>query len=177
MIKMIAAINGDGMIDFRPPSSDLRRFKLLTIGATVVMGRKTWETLPISLRPLIGRNNVVLSRQGLTPPGEKKPLIFTQEEWDNPTTFLYDSLGNALSDWGGMGCDCWVIGGAQIYEQAKGMAEMMYLSQFPNLKGGSTRWPLASMDQWTLLHQEAIPSSMRGLAVEDGRLEVWRRRP
>ena len=42
---------------------DLARFKALTMGATVVMGRATWDSLPASVRPLPGRRNVVLTRR------------------------------------------------------------------------------------------------------------------
>jgi dihydrofolate reductase len=74
---------------------DLIRFKALTMGHTVVMGRRTWESLPPKFRPLPGRRNVVLTQQ----PG------FTA---DGAT--VVRSLDEALTD-----PDTWVVGGEQIY--------------------------------------------------------------
>ncbi|HXY63247.1 MAG TPA: dihydrofolate reductase [Mycobacterium sp.] len=76
-------------------AEDLVRFKALTMGHTVVMGRRTWESLPAKLRPLPGRRNVVLTRQ-------------TDFKAEGAT--VVDSLDEALRD-----PDTWVIGGEQIY--------------------------------------------------------------
>jgi dihydrofolate reductase len=74
---------------------DLARFKQLTMGHTVVMGRRTWDSLPVRVRPLPGRRNVVLSRQADYPADGAEVL---------------DSLDQALSE-----PETWVIGGEQIY--------------------------------------------------------------
>jgi dihydrofolate reductase len=76
-------------------AEDLVRFKALTMGHTVAMGRRTWESLPAKLRPLPGRRNVVLTRQ----------TDFTAEG-----ATVVGSLDEALRD-----PDTWVIGGEQIY--------------------------------------------------------------
>jgi dihydrofolate reductase len=76
-------------------AEDLVRFKALTMGHTVVMGRRTWESLPAKLRPLPGRKNVVLTRQ-------------TDFKAEGAT--VVGSLDEALRD-----PDTWVIGGEQIY--------------------------------------------------------------
>lgn len=74
---------------------DLARFKQVTMGHTVVMGRRTWESLPVKVRPLPGRRNVVLSRQtGFTADGAE----------------VVGSLEEALTE-----PEAWVVGGAQIY--------------------------------------------------------------
>src|SRR3954466_13080151 len=89
----------DGALPWHLPE-DMRRFKELTMGSTVVMGRVTWESLPEKFRPLPGRRNIVVTHQ---------------QSYDAPgaeTAFsLEDALGAAE---GGI----WVIGGASIYEQA-----------------------------------------------------------
>lgn len=77
---------------------DLVRFKRLTMGHTVVMGRRTWESLPAEVRPLPGRRNVVLTRQ-------------TDFMAEGAT--VVRSLDKALAD-----PDTWVIGGEQIYALA-----------------------------------------------------------
>jgi dihydrofolate reductase len=62
-------IGRDGTIPWHLPE-DLARFKTLTMGHTVVMGRRTWDSLPARFRPLPGRRNVVLTRnRGFDAPG------------------------------------------------------------------------------------------------------------
>jgi dihydrofolate reductase len=75
---------------------DLKHFSRLTAGAVVVMGRRTWESLPDRFRPLPGRTNVVLTRQaGYAAPGGA----------------VATSVGAVLAEHP----DAWVIGGAEIY--------------------------------------------------------------
>jgi dihydrofolate reductase len=90
-------IGRGGDIPWRVPE-DLARFKQVTIGHTVVMGRRTWDSLPARVRPLPGRRNIVLSRQA----------DFVADGAD-----VLGSLENAL-----IGPEVWVIGGAQIYALA-----------------------------------------------------------
>ncbi|MGE2734068.1 dihydrofolate reductase [Mycolicibacterium vaccae] len=93
-------IGRDGGIPWRLPE-DLARFKELTMGHTVIMGRLTWESLPSSVRPLPGRRNVVISRQsGYRAEGAE----------------VVSDLQDAPLD------DAWVIGGAQIYGLAMPVA-------------------------------------------------------
>jgi dihydrofolate reductase len=97
-------IGRDGALPWHLPE-DLAHFRALTRGATVVMGRATWESLPERFRPLPGRRNVVLSRR----PGYRAAGADVR-----------DSLDAALADVEG---PVWVIGGAQVYEQAKSLAD------------------------------------------------------
>ncbi|HEV7419849.1 MAG TPA: dihydrofolate reductase [Mycobacterium sp.] len=87
-------IGRDNGIPWRLPE-DQARFKELTLGQTVVMGRLTWESLPAKVRPLPGRRNVVVTRQ-------------TDFMADGAT--VVGGLDEALT-----GDENWVIGGAQIY--------------------------------------------------------------
>ena len=94
-------IGRDGGIPWRLPE-DQTRFKQLTLGHTVVMGRLTWESLPVKVRPLPGRRNVVLTRQA-------------------------DYVADGATVVGGIaeavGADeSWVIGGEQIYALALPLA-------------------------------------------------------
>jgi dihydrofolate reductase len=94
-------IGRGGDIPWRVPE-DLVRFKQVTMGHTVVMGRRTWDSLPARVRPLPGRRNVVLSRQtGLTVDGAE----------------VVGSLEQALAI-SQTEPETWVIGGAQIYQLA-----------------------------------------------------------
>jgi dihydrofolate reductase len=86
-----------GGIPWRLPE-DLARFKELTMGHTVVMGRLTWESLPSRVRPLPGRRNVVVTRQA---------------DYMAEGATVVGSLDEALTD-----DVTWVIGGGQVYAQA-----------------------------------------------------------
>ncbi len=88
-------------IPWRLPEDQIR-FKALTMGHTVVMGRRTWESLPAKFRPLPGRRNVVLTQQaGFTADGAT----------------VVRTLDEALTD-----PDTWVVGGEQIYTLAMARA-------------------------------------------------------
>jgi dihydrofolate reductase len=90
-------IGRDGGIPWRLPE-DQARFKDITMGRTVVMGRRTWESLPAKVRPLPGRKNVVLTRQA---------------EYMADGAHVVPMLQDALTD-----DITWVIGGEQIYALA-----------------------------------------------------------
>ncbi|GJF09987.1 dihydrofolate reductase [Mycolicibacterium cyprinidarum] len=93
-------IGRDNGIPWRVPE-DMVRFKELTMGHTVIMGRMTWESLPAKFRPLPGRRNVVVTRQaGYVAEGAE----------------VVGSLEEASLD------DAWVIGGSQIYGLALPLA-------------------------------------------------------
>src|SRR5947209_10041560 len=87
-------IGRGGDIPWRVPE-DLARFKEVTMGHTVVMGRRTWESLPARVRPLPGRRNVVLSRRA---------------DFQADGAEVVGSLDGALTD-----SRSWIIGGEQIY--------------------------------------------------------------
>ena len=90
-------IGRDNGIPWRLPE-DQARFKELTMGSTVVMGRLTWESLPPKVRPLPGRRNVVVTRQA---------------DYVADGATVVGDLEEALTR-----PDTWIIGGAQIYTLA-----------------------------------------------------------
>ena len=94
-------IGRDGTIPWSLPE-DMAHFKRLTMGHTVVMGRRTWESLPVRFRPLPGRRNVVVSRN---------------PDYRAEGAEVVDSLEAALSS-----ADTWVISGAEIYHLAMPLA-------------------------------------------------------
>lgn len=112
MITLVvaAARNGvigkDGAIPWRLPE-DLKRFKALTLGHTVVMGRKTWDSLPAKNRPLPGRRNVVVTR--------------------DPHWQADGAERMALKD--ALAGDAFVIGGAEIYHAALARAGRIELTE------------------------------------------------
>lgn len=94
-------IGRDNGIPWRLPE-DQARFKELTMGHTVVMGRLTWESLPAKVRPLPGRRNVVVTRQA---------------DYVAQGATVVDGLEAALGEG-----DVWIIGGAQLYALALPLA-------------------------------------------------------
>ena len=96
-------------------SEDLKRFKRLTIGKTVIMGRNTWESLPI--KPLPERRNIVITRS----------LLEGVE--------CFRSIDNAIDTCEG---DIWFIGGAGIYKEAMDLADCIDMTLVPdNVNGDS----------------------------------------
>lgn len=94
-------IGRNGDIPWHVPE-DLARFKQVTLGHTVVMGRRTWDSLPAKVRPLPGRRNIVLSRRA--------DFVADGAE---VVGSIDSALSEALTD-----PEAWVIGGAQIYALA-----------------------------------------------------------
>ena len=92
---------------------DLAHFKRVTLGCPVVMGRKTWDSLPERFRPLPGRLNVVVTRQA---------------DWSAPGALPAGSLDEAVAlcppD-----AEAWVIGGAQLYAQALPLARSAVVTE------------------------------------------------
>ncbi|MCI7699649.1 MAG: dihydrofolate reductase [Akkermansia sp.] len=101
---------------------DLRNFKRLTMGHPILMGRRTWESLG---RPLPGRQNIVLSRSGISvPPG----VVLLRHAADLAKTELMHE-------------EVMVIGGAQIYAALLPELERLYVSRVPGVHGADTFFP------------------------------------
>lgn len=101
---------------------DLAHFKATTLGCPVIMGRRTWDSLPPRFRPLPGRMNVVLTRDPHWP-GTCVAQPQAQADQKSVNTPLhFASLENALSALQHHP-EVWVIGGAQIYAQALPLAQ------------------------------------------------------
>ena len=94
-------------------SADLKRFKRLTLGKTVIMGRRTWESLPV--KPLPDRRNIAI----------------TQSSLDDVECF--SSIDDALATCEG---DVWFIGGAGIYQEALGKADIIDMTLVPDNVSG-----------------------------------------
>ncbi len=92
---------------------DLAHFKRHTLGCPVIMGRKTWDSLPPKFRPLPGRLNLVVTRQ---------------PDWQAQGAQAAASLQDALAHCGDA-LDAWVIGGAQIYAQALALAHSVVVTE------------------------------------------------
>ena len=106
---------------------DLAHFKATTLGCPVIMGRRTWDSLPPRFRPLPGRVNVVLTRD---PHWQGTCVAQPQAQADQKsvnTPLHFASLENALSALQ-LHPEVWVIGGAQIYAQALPLAQRVVIT-------------------------------------------------
>ena len=92
---------------------DMAHFKQTTLGCPVIMGRKTWDSLPARFRPLPGRLNVVVTRQ---------------RDWQAQGTLCAHSLEQACALCP-EGANAWVIGGAEIYRQALPLANKAVVTE------------------------------------------------
>lgn len=130
------AIGGNGDLLWHI-SADLRRFKSLTLGHTIIMGRKTWESLPKGALP--GRRNVVISRN--------KNFVANGAD-------IYSSIEEAL-----VSCKCdehiFIIGGAQIYKQTINQADNLFLTEvcasFPE---ADAFFPEFDITEWEITNRQ-----------------------
>ena len=96
---------------------DLAHFKRTTLGCPVIMGRKTWDSLPPKFRPLPGRTNVVITRQ---------------RDWHDTGAQVAHHISEAIKMCGQLDPQpeqVWVIGGAQIYAEALPMAHRIVVTE------------------------------------------------
>jgi dihydrofolate reductase len=121
------AIGNQGELLWHMPS-DMKRFKELTTGHPVIMGRKTWESLPTKYRPLLNRTNIVVTRQ-------------TGYKADSAT--VVDRLSDAfLAAEKAAGADeTFIIGGGEIYAVALPYATRLYLTLVDSTAEADTFFP------------------------------------
>ena len=139
MISLIVAASENGVIgrDGNLPwrqSDDLRRFKAVTMGKPIVMGRKTWESIG---RPLPGRQNIVVSRQ----PGLE---IEGADVVTSPAAAVDVAAGAN---------EIMIIGGSEIYALFLPLADRVYLTRVHAEVEGDARFPELG-DGWRLVSDE-----------------------
>lgn len=138
IVSAIAAVSRNGVIgrEGRMPwhePEDLKRFKAITTGHAIVMGRKTFESIG---RPLPGRRNIVLTRR----PGPRFP----------EGVLHFNSLEAALQACEELGeTEVFVIGGAEIYAVALPLCDRLYLTRIDREVLGDTEFPPWNADEWT----------------------------
>ncbi|MBS7806985.1 dihydrofolate reductase [Variovorax sp. PCZ-1] len=111
-------IGKDGKMPWHLPE-DLAHFKRTTLGHPVIMGRKTWDSLPAKFRPLPGRMNVVISSDVATRENLKKNGTSPAQNL-REALLICEQLGSS---------EVWVIGGAQIYAQALPLAQKLVITE------------------------------------------------
>lgn len=129
------AIGSENKLIYWLPN-DLKRFKELTTGNTIIMGRRTFESLPKGALP--NRRNIVLSRNG--------------KAEDFPGTDLYPNLSDALASCEG---DVYIIGGASVYAEALPIADRLCLTYiYDTPKKADTFFPEIEEDKWAETFRE-----------------------
>lgn len=125
-------------------SSDLRRFKALTMGKPVVMGRKCYESIG---KPLPGRPNIVITRN----PDFRADGIIVAHSLDH-------ALDKAEDEAKALGIDeiC-VIGGGEIYRQAIDDTDILHVTHILTETDGDTYFPAIDLKVWKTDYQEDIP--------------------
>jgi dihydrofolate reductase len=150
-LALIAAVArngtlGDGrQMPWRLPE-DARWFRAQTTGCPVIMGRRTWDSLPERFRPLPGRLNIVVTRQ---------------PAWRAEGAVAVHGLDEALAAAGDVGRIC-VIGGAELYAAALPRADELVLTEIDADFAGSVRFPAWDRDRFDeverQVHRAAPPN-------------------
>ena len=152
-IAMILAVDHSGSIGVGGElpwrlGSDLRRFRRLTIGSgrnAVVMGRRTWESLPEKYRPLRERQNVVLTRQE----GYEAPGCWVMGSWPAARQRLA-SEGFEIT---------WIIGGGQLYNDLRGDVDEVHLTEVDATSSGAVTVDPFEPDAWERKVMERLEAS------------------
>ncbi len=149
-IAQVVGIAQNGIIGFDGDmpwrlSTDLKRFKTITMGKPIIMGRKTFESIG---RPLPGRLNVVVSRgaykaDGVSSATSIEEAINISREW--ATENKVDEI-------------C-IIGGGEIYRQSLPLADKLYVTHILAEPKGDTRFPDIDEAQWQVVSTERVPKS------------------
>lgn len=132
-ISMVVALGKDNVIGkdnglLWHLSDDLRRFKEITVGHPVVMGRNTWESIPEKSRPLPGRTNIVVTRN---------------EEYDALGAVISHSLGGAMAQAAQApgSEEIFIIGGGELYAAALPHTDRIYLTLVDDDTPGTVHFP------------------------------------
>ena len=158
IISLVVAASRNGVIgrDGGLPwhiSSDLKLFKQITFGKPVIMGRKTWDSLP--RKPLPGRRNIVISRKA----------DFPVEGADTART-VSEALALAKSN---NPPEVTVIGGGEIYRLFWPLADQIYLTEVDLEVEGDTLFPMLNPAEWELLDSKSHhrgPNDSAGFTVK-----------
>ena len=140
-------IGKNGVMPWHLPE-DLAHFKRVTLNHPVIMGRKTWDSIPPKFRPLPGRTNIVVTRQA---------------DWHEKGAQCSSSLREALQQ-----CEnsnqVWVTGGAQIYAQALPLADELVVTEIDAEFDGDAHAPALSAEGREVARDPVVAASGLRLA-------------
>ncbi|NOQ14426.1 MAG: dihydrofolate reductase [Methyloprofundus sp.] len=118
-------------------SADLKKFKQITMGQPIIMGRKTFESIG---RPLPGRQNIIISRDPL---------------YQQQGCLVFNDLDSALQDCAEID-EVFVIGGATLYAATLARADRLYITEIQQTFEGDTWFPEIKREQWREVAREDI---------------------
>ncbi len=150
IVSIVVAVASNGVIgrDGEMPwrlSTDLKRFKALTLGHPVIMGRKTYQSIG---KALAGRANIVLTRSG----------DFHAADAQSAST-MEEALSLAVESSGkGTGRQAFVIGGGEIYALAMPLAERLHVTHVDLAPEGDAHFPVIAAREWQPVSQEVVPA-------------------
>ncbi len=150
MISYVVAMDrnrliGDGgALPWRLPD-DMRHFKDITMGHTLLMGRRTYESIPDRFRPLEGRTNIVLT---------------TQADYEAPGCIVAHSLEDALAAVDPQE-ELMVIGGARLFTELMPLVDRLYLTGIAGEYEGDVYFPEFDLSQWRETAREEHPRDDR----------------
>ena len=116
---------------------DLKTFKEITHNTTVIMGRKTYESIPAKFRPLPNRNNIVISRS------------FKDEKVD-----VCSSIEEGIKMAESYGKEIFVIGGSTIYQQTLPLANKLFVSYIKEKYEGDVLFPEFNLNDWEVEYKK-----------------------
>jgi dihydrofolate reductase len=136
LLSIIVAVSENGVIGlnnqliWRLPD-DLKRFKQLTLGHPIIMGRKTFESIG---KPLPGRQSIIITRD---------------ENFSFEGTIVAHSLEEAVDEAKKSGADeAFIIGGGDIYNQVQDIADKLYITEVHTVTEGDTFFKIENPDLW-----------------------------
>ena len=138
-------IGKDGALPWRL-KTDLVNFRAVTMGKPVIMGRKTWESLP--KKPLVGRTNIVLSRDGSFEP--KGAVVC--EDFGEAVSIARETAEDDRVE------EVCVIGGASLFEIALQRARRIYLTEVDAEVEGDVRLSPIDESRWTEVRSQSYPA-------------------
>ena len=142
-IEAIVAIDANGAIGRQGDllchlPADMKHFKEVTMGHSIVMGRKTFESFP--RRPLPGRQNIVITRN---------------RQWQYPSVTVAHSVEDAIS--AAATDDVFIIGGADIYEQTLPLVDVLHLTLIhARWASADAFFPALDMNEWQEVDREPL---------------------
>lgn len=151
MISIVVAydrlghIGDKGSLPWPRLPADMARFRQLTIGHTVVMGRKTWDSLPSGFRPLPDRTNIVVSRRANIRPEPDAVMV--------PSDSMLRDVQNTYPD------QLMVIGGGEVYRLFLPYTSLVYATEIDGLFSGDTYFPVSQVrDHWEIIECQSFPA-------------------
>ena len=155
LVSLVAAVAANGVIGASGKipwrlSSDMKRFRRLTMGKPVIMGRKTFEAIG---RPLDGRVNIVVTRQSTL---SASGIVVASSFRDSIRIGEERAAG---------GDEVMVIGGGEIYAAAIPIADRLYITHVDSAPDGDTRFPAIDARVWHATTTEQLPAGDKDSAA------------